>query len=69
MNEQDSDAEKGIGIKTLKKRGGGGIWENPEQAGSATYWKNISRQEKDSSYVFYSMGSDNCFPMVEAAGK
>jgi len=23
MNEQDSDAEKGIGIKTLKKRGGG----------------------------------------------
>jgi hypothetical protein len=25
--------------------------EDPEQDGSATYWKNISRQEKDSSYV------------------
>jgi len=27
------------------------IWEDPEQDGSATYWKNVSRQEKDSSYV------------------
>jgi hypothetical protein len=25
--------------------------EDPEQDDSATYWKNISRQEKDSSYV------------------
>ena len=27
------------------------LWEDPEQDGSATYWKYVRRQEKDSSYV------------------
>lgn len=27
------------------------IWEDPEQDGSATYWRNVRTQEKDSSYV------------------
>ena len=47
MNEQVSDVEKGIRIIKIR----GGNMEYPEQDGSATYWKNISRQEKDSSYV------------------
>jgi hypothetical protein len=47
MNEQDSDTEKGISTKIKKNT----YMEDPEQDGSTTFWKNISTQEKDSSYI------------------